>query len=151
MEKNIKDYLHLYLGCEVLFDNKKWILTRVGGNYCDLVRNRERCSVHPGDLKLLLRPLSDILNTEAFEVYKMYFNKDFVFDYSKDTGSANFIPARVRILAKDAIRIFEGRDYETGDFMKVVSMIPYLLSKHFDLFGLIDAGLAIDKTKIKML
>jgi hypothetical protein len=81
----------------------------------------------------------------------MYFNKDFVFDYSKDTGSANFIPARARILAKDAIRIFEGRDYETGDFMKVVSIVPYLLSKHFDLFGLIDAGLAIDKTKIKML
>lgn len=25
--------------------------------------------------------------------------------------------------------------------------IRYLLSKHFDLFGLIDAGLAIDKTK----
>lgn len=27
--------------------------------------------------------------------------------------------------------------------------IVYLLSKHFDLFGLIEAGLAIDKTKIK--
>ena len=36
MSKEIKDYLHLYLGCEVLFDNKKWILVRVGGNYLEL-------------------------------------------------------------------------------------------------------------------
>jgi hypothetical protein len=30
-------------------------------------------------------------------------------------------------------------------------LFTFLLSKHFDLFGLIDAGLAIDKNKIKML
>jgi hypothetical protein len=150
MEKNIKDYLHLYLGCEVLheFANSKQIKKLIA----DKSETDEEISLSAAlycKAKPILRPLSDILNTEAFEVYKLYFDKDFVFDYSKDTGSANFIPTRARILAKDAIRIFEGRDYKTGDFMKVISIVPFLLSKHFDLFGLIDAGLAIDKITLK--
>lgn len=36
-----------------------------------------------------------------------------------------------------------------GDIKLQARRTAYLLSHHFDLFGLIDAGLAIDKTSIK--
>lgn len=98
--------------------------------------------------KLILRPLSDILNTEAYEVYKIYFDKEMALDFSGDTGSAYFNPKQVRVKAEHALRIFNGEDYETGDFMKVLQLVPYLLKQGFDIFGLIEAGVAIDKTKI---
>lgn len=34
-----------------------------------------------------------------------------------------------------------------GSVLCLANDFRYLLSKHFDLFGLIEAGLAIDKTK----
>lgn len=33
--------------------------------------------------------------------------------------------------------------------LQAAELTRYLLSKHFDIFGLIDAGLAIDKSKLK--
>lgn len=145
MKKDIKNYLHLYYDCDCLCE-------RQDGNEgwrCNLTDEQiqENYSGHL-DIKLILRPLTDILNTEAHEVYKMYFEKEMALDFSGDTGSAYFNPKQVRIKAEHAIRIFNGEDYETGDFMKVISLVPYLLKQGFDLFGLIDAGLALDKTKI---
>jgi hypothetical protein len=138
--KKIEDYLHLYLGCEVLWENEEG--TTGGREILDghLIESHK---YHKTTLKPILRPLSSILNTEAFEVYKMYFDQETAPDYSNDTGSIYFNPKQVRVKAEHALRIFDGRDYESGDFMKVCSIVPYLLSKHFDLFGLIPAGLAI--------
>ena len=158
--KDIKDYLHLYLGCEckivwideqyrykkmTAYDLEIWYEGCVGvlTEYMLWLSSQGKMK-----FELHLRPLSDILNTEAYEVYKIYFGKEAALDFSGDTGSAYFTPKKVRVKAEHALQIFNGEDYETGDFMKVIELVPYLLSKHFDLFGLIEAGLAIDKTKL---
>jgi hypothetical protein len=101
MTKNIRDYLHLYLGCECWWEDK---YGDSGGRteidfYMIAELYGERIK-----LKLILRPLSNMTEEEMKE------SEPFMFDS------------------------FE--------------LTRYLLSKHFDLFGLIDAGLAIDKTTI---
>ncbi len=139
----LKDVIHFYLGCECLCEKEtlhegwRCFLTdyEIQENYCGRL-----------NIKLLLRPLADIMNTEAFVIYKKYFDKEMAEDWSGDTGSAYFNPKKVRVNSSHAIRIFNGEDYETGDFMKVISLVPYLLKQGFDLFGLIESNQAIDKT-----
>lgn len=159
MEKNKKDYLHLYLGCECYLLNYATDDNGKPKKYKSKIYGIDRGSklvIADGwyghayeNVQLILRPLRAILNTEAFEVYKIYFGKGYVLDYTGDTGSANFIPKQRRILAKDAIRIFDGLDYVTGDFMTVIKVSNYLRSIFIDVDGLIEAGLAIDKTTLK--
>jgi hypothetical protein len=87
MSKDIKDYLHLYLGCECI--NEEGKIGRFSGiDVC----------------KLLLRPLSD-MTQEEFRI------------------DCNLI--------------------------NPVERFRFRLSKGFDLFGLIDAGLALDATKLQ--
>lgn len=77
--------------------------------------------------KPILRPLSDITEEEEFEMTEI-------------TGlfiGSGFIKA-----------IKENSKYVI-DVRNSFEVTRYLLSKHFDLFNLIEEGLAIDKTKIK--
>jgi hypothetical protein len=158
--KKIEDYLQFHIGCEYVSEIKGIPNGTIAGvskdECCDFVDLR---FIDPEEgkeitiptnyfdqIKLLLRPLSGILNTEAYEVYKIYFGKETALDFSGDNGSVYYNPKQVRVKAEHALRIFDGQDYETGDFAKVLELVPYLLSKHFDLFGLIEAGLAIDST-----
>jgi len=121
--KEIKDYLHLYLGCEVMlpdgFINKMVISSDDTHKEISLwLAILTKC-------KLILRPLSDMTQEEAIEVWRLCHPTDIqtkayqVIDYYRH--NINF--------------------YESIEWL-------FLLSKHFDLFGLIEAGLAIDKTKI---
>lgn len=125
MEKKIEDYLHLYYGCQAQFDK------------CDyyLVHNM---SIHNGEVhklsgwliahilkcngyviaKPLLRPLSDMTEEEADEHDAL----EEQFDESNTDNKAGAIVT----WAAESTR--------------------WCLSKGFDLFGLIESGLAI-KTK----
>jgi hypothetical protein len=114
MEKNIKDYLHLYFKCWGLVSNSKsdeyedgkWVLS---------------CGVHEAAMLGLLmftpilRPLSDMTEEEENMYYSFYHNP-----FSKNVRQSILMDSQA---------------------------IHYLLSKYFDLFGLIEAGLAIDATK----
>lgn len=143
--KKIEDYLHLYLGCECLWEDKEG---DTGGR--TELDHYSLSGFYEGDIKIkpLLRPLSDMTEEEARYIFKYYFEKDYTEDWTGDTGSAYFNPKRITPTKYHALRIIDGADYETGDFMKVIGLVPYLLSKHFDLFGLIESGLAIDKTTL---
>ena len=130
--KKIEDYIHLYLGCDVELDNsgskvvKK--LVAVGGvddyAYCKLrLGTPEKGIVHATLLrekrvKLILRPLSDMTDVEHRELMKICFEDEF----------------QTLALAPVGCGCPKG--------------FAYLLSKHFDLFGLIEAGLAIDATTL---
>jgi len=108
MNKELKDYLHLYLGCEC----KVYMPTidfELPGCITELTINLLNT---PFRFKPILRPLSDMTDEES--------NVTKWIKYS-DTGEIRYPP-------------------ET---------FVFLLSKHFDLFGLIEAGLAIDKTTLK--
>lgn len=104
--KNIKDYLHLYLGCDCLYNersalpNERFVLT---------IGNVFWAQSHTDEFKLILRPLSSMTEDEKDSLIQMYVN--------------------------------------TPDNLASAERVRYLLSKHFDLFGLIEAGLAIDATK----
>lgn len=100
----LKDYLHLYLGCKVETEGAN---IRV----LDLVL-LHLVLIDKMFLSPILRPLSDIKKEE-----KSIYNKMFKSNIPLPIVEAN----RTR----------------------------FLLSKHFDLFGLIEAGLAIDKTTLK--
>lgn len=101
---DIKDYLHLYLGCEAMHGKQKVVVCGLNINsYCiQNIINVDTFRIE--DIKPILRPLSDMTDKES----------------------------------KHHANILKG-DTES---------IRYLLSKGFDLFGLIQAGLAIDKTKV---
>lgn len=115
--KNIKDYLHLYLGCEYRYfmngvtktgsRKNKGVITYAALSHI-MARIEQEYNIKP-----ILRPLSDMTEEERKKCERKVFN-----------GDARFF-------------------YTTEAFL-------FLLSKHFDLFGLIDAGLAIDKTKLKL-
>lgn len=131
MQKELKDYAHLYIGCQIELNESKFAdeqedrvftLGGVWGNsFCvnelgDFWYKFE--AYHNGEShdKLLLRPLSDMTDSEFGEWYKL--NSPL---HSNDVREESEKQARCT---------------------------KYLLDKRFDIFGLIENGTAIDKTKI---
>lgn len=129
MEKKIEDYLHLYLGCEA---ERTWYYS----SEPNTVHSKRTVIVDGGlienpigtsspnidlefDLKPILHPLSDMTEEEGKEYVAL--------------GFGGMIDQRGGKLI-----------YQTF----TPPCFLWLLSKHFDLFGLIDSGLAIDKTKM---
>lgn len=119
MKKDIKDYIHLYLGCDVIVHNTiRATLNLLNHDHRIAVVKLSEAfgqtlSVMYNEVKLPLRPLSDMTEEEKVEIFQV--------------GESDW---RQRHL-----------EFTSEQFIK-------LLSKGFDLFGLIEAGLAIDKTKI---
>lgn len=126
----VKNYLHLYLGCEVQVE--EWRLT---SRLVDIIEEGNKVVVFNEDIgrsgpfplewiKPILRPLSSMVHEELQECGNM------IYDFSNDP---------------------ELNDHKWQDFEICLApeQFKWLLSKHFDLFGLIESGLAIDKTKIE--
>jgi hypothetical protein len=109
--KNIKDYLHLYFGCEAI-DQEGW-KTKV--EWSDLG--------YPENIQnLLLRPLHEMTESDGMKIFGS--KKKYLF-YRKE------------------------KEQNPGDlFLFTPNEIDKLLKEGFDLFNLIESGLAIDKTKL---
>lgn len=149
MKKNIKDYLHLYLGCQM---ERGGIVT---GALLDAAN--ESAFNAWEDFKPILRPLSDITNREKTEIYKMIFGREFpnsgqiFFRHDKTTSSD---PRWILSTGVDRLGIeMDGTVWGDCDLnnkkhnQHLITL--YLLKQRFDIFGLIEGGLAIDKTKLK--
>lgn len=127
MNTKFKDVAHLYLGCDCLIDNQIRKLDTVAhaiGSYevyCSFCGMGYECS----DIKPILRPLNDMTVEEELE-YRDVCNKAYEFAKYKVGDNIGWSDPRV----SGAI--------ET----------QWLLSNHFDIFGLIESGEAIDKTKL---
>lgn len=117
MEKEIKDYLHLYLGCQCVWRVKglddEWRIAGVDLKVLDRVYDRQ-----PFEFKPILRKLSDMTEEEATEMQL----SGIWFRTTKERWE---------------------------DIICTPENLIQLLSKHFDLFGLIESGLAIDATTLK--
>jgi hypothetical protein len=142
--KKIEDYAHLYLGCPVLLESEMY---GVGGKP-DKIHERlvvidkhgcegEKHILYEGDFKLILRPLSDMTEEEALEVVRITRPNAELVKYKegcwwsfRDPNDGTIYKWRKHPL-----------EYLTPEQTRI------LLSKGFDLFGLIEAGLALDKTK----
>lgn len=117
----IQDYLHLYFGCPCIFrygPTGEW----KDGFIKEVALQRVRHGA-PYEVKPILRPLRHMTDEELQTCGNM------VYDFSDDPELNNH----------------KWRDFEIG---LAAEQFHWLLSKHFDLFGLIAAGLAIDATTI---
>lgn len=137
--KNIKDYLHLYLGCPCLFSinygtqYENLSVHRLDG----IVRSRVYVSsIENGGgsceidkIKLILRPLSDMTEEEANCFYSF-------------GGSRSIVNPKYAINQIFGANLF----YEGYNRIQIAHLTQHLLSNGFDLFGLIDSGLAIKKS-----
>jgi hypothetical protein len=156
MENKIEDYLHLYIGCKLKGPTGTVTLMSVIAelpctNWGIAVLNgNQSYTTVLGDYKPVLRPLSTITGDEAKECYKLN-------PYSKGEWLIEKVIVRENIKGymPNIVDVhWKGKegttDYACGvDVMFFNKLNPeqhrYLLSKHFDLFGLIEAGLAIAK------
>lgn len=140
--KEIKDYLHLYLGCEIEFGYKEkkyrgWLRGKSDKTGWECERRSPSIFapllyVKAELIKPILRPLSDMTEEEYNE------KESFVHKFSgKDIGA-------------DGKGVYSNPYMVRSFFCKLeAEKVNYLLSKQFDLFGLIEAGIAIDKTTLK--
>ncbi len=157
-EKEIKDYLHLYFGQEVLiqWSNEKARrhgdkITLEGDFYNSWMWDLSNTQLH--NHKLLLRPLSDMTEKEAVVIAKM---GDELIQYSLMDIEIIRDSKMIQVVWHDSEKgEMRFMIYLSGKFITAQNPVynyqyitSYLLKQGFDIFGLIEAGLAIDKTKI---
>lgn len=151
IEKKIEDYLHLYIGCEAVVDyheNKKEgvcidAITGMDGKY--LFTTNGETFLHK-KVKPILRPLSDMTEEEKTEIAKQWT----WYEEMQIVGEQHF-NIRHEINHQMVEKALDFTNEDDGDRMSPLAyyqVLPYLLKHGFDLFGLIESGLAIDKTKL---
>ncbi len=152
MTVRVADCLHLYLGCEVMEEENKGTLYAIGKLGGDgKTRVMVDCSSNQSywtsidNVKPILRPLSDLTEEEIFELFKAHgLSKDARFIRGKADGiTGNFIQIEYSINGE------MGNDYlHINEFGRLSALgYTYLLKQKFDLFGLIESGAAVEKTK----
>lgn len=147
MEQKIEDYLHLYLGCDVTDGEHVMKLLSVGIYGYTAANDEVKSQGMFHRVKPILRPLSSMTEEEKTTIGKMagwyeggvIFNEHH-FEIKHDTFKEMAFDSLTRANEHDADRLGPKAYFE---------MMPYLLSRSFDLFGLIEAGLAISSTTIK--
>lgn len=176
MDRKIEDYLPLYLGCEVFgtYDDasgSKGYLTGVtnGGIECEIqfiledgINVEEEPQFNEAkEVKLAIRKVSEMKLEEMKELWKVVFNREFgrngevgFYDSLAKESKPNDISRWVLWSGVERLGIqFDGKIWADSDLGKwdynQHEVTRWLLSKHFDLFGLIPAGLAIDATTLK--
>lgn len=125
--KQLSDYLHLYLGCKIIMLNKatgEWSkIKKLTSNVLNQIL------MNDGGVnfsyQLILRSLDSMTEDECKECGNM------IYDFSDDPELNNH----------------QWKDFEGGLWPE---QYHWLLSKHFDLFGLIKSGLAIDEKELSI-
>lgn len=138
----IKDYLHFYPNCEVYYEpipgvqvlTLKWLDKLIDKGLTHLV-------------KPILRSLSDMTPEEAIEFVRLneysYYG-DFPPNrtYTTYRNSFGMVVVKWGHTTRELFIPQDKRSFKPNEF-------AYLLKQDFDLFCLIEHGLAVDKTKIK--
>lgn len=148
--------LALYLGCECTEAGlspmgNTLVEVAFDGYETSTVRTRQGSllNIKTDKIKLLLRPLSSMTEEEALEYLRIKYNGPNKITVKKDdTGyggfwfvfNLDFIPEEKFDRRKRFIMTAQIKDENDPE------QFQYLLSKHFDLFGLIEKGEAIDST-----
>jgi hypothetical protein len=170
----LQDYIKYYIGCNAITtdDNERAELVGVSDDNAHLVHSRTgsygTCDV--SGVKLVLRRLEDMTEEEAIGLLQSMVPDDMddkpidaeygIEMFHNDGG--NLVDADVLVGAEYNCRCYTGQVTikkcgtvcaydESGDEQELVNApraYHYLLTQHFDLFGLIDAGLAVDQKTI---
>lgn len=147
--KKLSDYLHLYVGCEFIHRTDQY------GWSAPMKFSIEQLSIYSRSFdddkeryKFLLRPLSDMTEAEMHEL--------FWFEHASIKQLVGEFTLHLdRSRPRHGIRFVVDRDDKEHFMSGTLSMsrfnseqVKYLLSKSFDLFGLIESGLAIDSSTL---
>lgn len=173
MKKELSNYIHHYLGCDVQVRKKDRLKQWLTGRICEVTRksnhgdwirvwfedvykviyeqwqesssNAHTYFLAYDEIKILLRPLSSMTISEAAEYADFYQNSPIPDECTIEVKpKENWV--HISITSPDGgsgMSLFPGGPH--GDKAEA---FRYLLSKQFDLFGLIEAGIAIDKTTL---
>lgn len=149
--KDIKEYLKYYLGCEVSYcqePRQKYYLESLqqyglkhNGKGAFIMHDADDSHwVDTDEIKPILRKLESMTEGEASECWRLL-------EWNARINPAN----RASELIGEFSTIEEDNgttnNAHWGYFLKI---LPYLLSHGFDLFNLIENGLAIDKETLKV-
>ncbi len=155
MKKKIEDYLHLYIGNEVIGTvfsesgaNVKSKIETVGIDCCSFYGLADYYYSEPEyKLQLLLRPLSDMTINEGFRIMSNKFIYPIIY-----VGESGYHEGEKEIPEKIKYKF----NYDKKNSKVYYESFPVtpsnaettriMLEMGFDLFGLIESGLAIDKT-----
>lgn len=142
----LQDYAQYYIGCRCLDTwfpeghehyNNNWILTGyvqdMEKSYC--LENKLN-NTWTDLIKLILRKINDITEDEFVHAIKLFDPEESVDEIIK-----NYRPFTILGM--------EGMVIERGQFQDAMQVVHYLISIGIDMFGLIDAGLAIDSKILK--
>lgn len=122
---DIKDYLHFYIGQQVEYLEYSTLCSDlITYNNISFLLTDESVS----EIKPLLHQLKDITDDDLVEIYDL----DIDGNNDKHAGAES--------------KLYK-RNYASMN-LKEYKVMPFMLKKGFDLFGLIDAGLAIDAKTI---
>lgn len=136
--KTIENILHLYIGCDVKHDNGDVLkLYGIVGSEVHLVYSDYYDISSIDHITPILRHLDSMTEEEAITLYDEMF---------PDVQRRDDFKAKIIIDQVTRTGVYyEGK----VSIMDYVNWFPWLLSKSFDLFGLIDSGLALDATKLE--
>ncbi len=147
----IENYLHLYKGCLVLGIKSGEIAP------LNIIDEKVEAIAYSGQIKLLLRPFSDLQKEEMIELWNSIFWYKFTANcrvqrIDKNTTSSD--PRWVLMAGVERLGIEDNgtvwADCDLSHYKHNQHEVTrWFLSKHFDLFGLIKAELAIDKTTLQ--
>lgn len=149
--KDIKDYIHLYIGCQVmdLYNNKIGKLIVVSWKEV-LVMHHTQWGLTHGEVKPILRRLSSISDDEVKDLFQYEKIKSMYREIIFERQMWN------DVLIGITISYLTGSDEDgwhpqswTLEFSAMnANDFAWLLSNGFDLFQLIDSNLAIDSSTI---
>lgn len=156
MKQELKDYLHLYIGCEaeLTYDTESFVKVMT----CDHVK---KCCGRDDWMKPILRPLSDMTEMEIIKLLTIVY-KD-IYNYTPDIGDCTFHKEGLDSVGMKcldrlddsvlgfSIQVMRGIEYSTNGTYSVVNQFKcthWLLEHGFDLFGLIEANLAINRLEL---
>lgn len=146
----LQDYIHYYIGCKMIRSshwepqNEPYIL-----NF-EVIRE----AVEFGD-RPLLRRTQDLTEQEAEKLAMIYSGADSVKRVKGTVGNWHYFTcsfdgaeSETLIISSDGCAWYAHYfDENAPGFRNIINeheATHYLLKQHFDLFGLIDAGLAVD-------
>lgn len=157
MDKQLKDYLHYYLGCQMYAYTLEsvtngWLEKQMSKNpqmgySYELTAGNLKKTLEDGYLPIL-RKLESMTEEEAEDLARLVTPK---FRW-EDIRILEVKPTEIHFM--DGSKWYGDGVEEFNDcYISLIEFAPacfhYLLSRGFDLFGLINAGLAVDKATIK--
>lgn len=167
-DKKIEDYLHLYLRCPIMYKDKNR-----GEVFTELSPHALEFPERWPEFKLILRPVSDMSQEEGEHLAWLLMDserhleadsrvsKEEIQTHIHKNDGGNLMDIDLSIVVDVSCRCFEGQIavYPNGDIKmwdedekeepveNISEIVRWMLKCQFDLFGLIESALAIDKTK----